>query len=460
MKKTISVFFSGTSFRISDTAYVAAFLFSITEESEHQIKMGFDGCGVDSVISGRIFGSGLDKQCDEVIQRIVQEIAAGNEITLNVYGYGRGGIGALMLAKQLSSVDPKILSINLALLDPVPENSITTSTIDPLKISLANKTMDLTDCKPLKKVLALYPYGPLPSLTFYAPLFVSYPEDVALEEDIIDGCHVNAESLCRFPSKITYLRVGEFLFKNGTKFNSSEEFSNNEKLKEAYINEYEQQLTIINRAGQSFTRDTHSATGVYIKAKTGAQYLNEHHKRLAGGTNDAAVALTIEQSRGLISVLKRAIKAHPVAWHILKWSVLAIAITCLLYFTGGLGAIPIIAGTVTKLGVMTILAATPIVGISLSAWWYGVIKPTALWAANLFYYPRFSIRDIAVASPELKEGSTPKLFQMLCGSNSPAGSVSNESQLQNAPYHGKKLLNTSEFTNQPSSLSTDDTMGL
>ena len=37
--------------------------------------------------------------------------------------------------------------------------------------------MDLSDCKPLRKVLALYPHRPLPAIACHAPLLVSYPED-------------------------------------------------------------------------------------------------------------------------------------------------------------------------------------------------------------------------------------------------------------------------------------------
>lgn len=148
MHKTISVFFSGTGFKITNPEFLAARLCRELVESETQIKMGFDGCGVDSPLLGGLFGTGLDEQSADAISLIREEIEAGHTITLNAYGHSRGGIAALMLAKQLSAVDPNVLSINLGLLDPVPGNLIITSALDPLKISLANKTMDLTGCKP------------------------------------------------------------------------------------------------------------------------------------------------------------------------------------------------------------------------------------------------------------------------------------------------------------------------
>ena len=193
MDKTISVYFSGTAFPIDDNQYLAAYLHTRTKESESQIKLGFNGCGVDYGFNGTIFGSGLDEQCEKVLARVIQEINAGHHVTLNAYGHSRGGIAALLLAKQLGNIDKEKLAINLALLDPVSGNYITTSIIDPFKISLANKTMDLSDCKPLKNVLALYPHIPLPDIQCHAPLLVSYPKETKVDEEVVNGCHSQAE---------------------------------------------------------------------------------------------------------------------------------------------------------------------------------------------------------------------------------------------------------------------------
>ncbi len=374
--------------------------------------------------------SGLDEQCDRVIQRITQEIEAGNEITLNVYGHSRGAVAALLLAQQLGSVDPKLLSINLALLDPVPGNLITTSTLDPFNISLANKTMDLTGCKSLRKVLALYPHEPLPAIVCHAPLFVSYPDGIELEEDVIGGCHAEAEHLSNSASVIAKLRVEEFLINNGTKFNSSANYTDSAALKAAYLQQYQLELNKINKLG-TMTRDSHSAKGVYINTKTGAQYFNEHHKRLAGGSANATVALTIEPSYDPVSLFQRAIVAYPVAWQILKWTFLSIGLASLLYFTGGLAAIP--------LGAFSIFAVAPAVGGALAALWYGAIKPGLLWASERFFYPIYSIREINGASPEAKGESTVTLLQSLNGEKSP----NPENQLQpDAPYHDGRLFDT------------------
>ena len=459
MQKTISVFFSGTGFSIQSPNFLAASLYGRTQENEQHIKMGFDGCGVLYPFRGTIFGSGLDEQSDEAIQRILNEIEAGNKVTLNVYGHSRGAIGALLLAQQLGSVDPDKLSINLALLDPVPGNLITTSTLDPLNISLANKTMDLTGCKPLKKVLALYPHVPLPATAFHAPLFITYPQGIELEEDAMAGCHAQAENLLDPASQMTKLRIEEFLAQNGTKFDSSVDYTNSERLKELYILEYETALKNLQTAGTSFTRDTHSAKGVYINTKVDAPYFNEHHKLLAGGAKNARVALTIEQSYGPVSLFKRITTAYPIAWQILKWTFLSLSLASLLFFTGGLAAIPAIAAVVAQLGILSSVAAAPIVGGALATLWYGVIKPASLWAVNRFFYPMFSIREIVPSSPNIKINSTEKMLDDLDASST----VPQQPRPADQPYyeavsrgkhraeHGKSFFSSS----QPSQKSSD-----
>jgi hypothetical protein len=419
MHKTISVFFSGTSFSIEDSSFLAGSLYRRTEENQQQIKMGFDGCGVLYPVLGTILGNGLDEQADQVIQRIAQEIGAGNELTLNVYGHSRGAIGALMLAQQLSLVDPNKLSINMALLDPVPGNLITTSTLDLFNITLANKAMDLRGCKPLKKVLALYPHMPLPDLAFHAPLFVSYPEGIEVKESVIAGCHAAAENMYDSASTIASLRVEEFFAKNGTQFSSSIDYTDSDLLRKSYLAQYEIELMRLNSNGQPMTRSAHSAKGVYINTKLGAQYFNEHHKRLAGGAEDATVALTIEQNRGPISFLKRTITAHPLAWQILKWSSLSLSLAGLLFLTGGLGAIPLIATVVAKLGVFSIFVAAPVAGGALATLWYGAIKPALSWCINRIFYPMYSIRNIIASPLEVRKDSTALVLDILSDGQSP-----------------------------------------
>jgi hypothetical protein len=441
MKKTISVFFSGTGFKISDDDLLAGSLYRQTEENETQIKLGFDGCGVAYGLRGDLFANGLDEQCDEVIQRISQEITEGHELTLNIYGHSRGGTAAVMLADQLRLVDPRKLSINMALLDPVPGNLISFSTLDPFKTTLANKTMDLRDCKPLKKVLALYPYEPLPDLAFHAPLFISYPEHTEVEEDVLPGCHAEAEQLMRgAPAQIAMFRVEEFFAKNGTVFVGSSSYLNEiEALQKNLIWRYQTVLKYLGLDGP-VTRDGHSAKGLYINAKLEGEYFNQDHKRRAGGDKNATVVASIEQSNNPFSILKRAIAAHPIAWQFFKWTVLSLVVATILFFSGGLGAIPVVGLVVAKLGIASLFIAAPIVGAAMAALWYGAIKPLSLWTVNQLFYPKYSLR--AIGPPVLEDVlDSPGLLSSIFGVDKERN-LSTRPEPQK-PYHGKDVFSSS-----------------
>lgn len=409
MNKTISVYFSGTGFSIDDESFLASYLHSITKESHTQIKMGFNGCGVDYGFNGTIFGSGLDKQCEEVIDCVIQQIKDGHQITLNVYGHSRGGIAALLLAKQLGGIDKEKLAINLALLDPVPGNFITTSSIEPFKISLANKAMDLSDCQPLRNVLALYPYIPLPAIACHAPLFVSYPKETEIEEEVIDGCHAQAEQRENFSSELAELRVKEFLVKNGTQLQKERDYNNTEAMKEIYLNIYNTKLANID---QSDSRKTHSARGIIINATPGAKYFNSHHKRLARDSSQEPVCLTIQPEKGLFSWLRGCFTHYPSVRQALRWTLIALTVATLLYFTGGFAAIPLLAPVVGKLGAFSLLAFAPVIGGALAALWYGAAKPILTWFASKFFYPHYEARKIEAPSAEIPD-STKKLVSAL-----------------------------------------------
>ncbi len=435
MNKTISVYFSGTGFSIDDSRFLATSLLARTEESESQIKMGFNGCGVDYGFNGTIFGSGLNEQCKKVIDRIIQEINAGHQITLNVYGHSRGGIAALLLAKQLGSIDKEKLAINLALLDPVPGNFITTSSIDPFKISLANKTMDLSDCKPLRKVLALYPHIPLPAIACHAPLLVSYPQETEVEEEVVNGCHAQAEQIFHSSSKLVKLRVEEFLVKNGTQLQTDRDYNDTEAMKQTYLSRYQEELAYVD---QTLSREAHSARGMVITATPGAKYLNNRHKALVGDSSQEPVSLSIQPEKGLFSWFRRFFTHHPLVGQAVKWTLIALSVASLLYFTGGLAAIPLLAPIVVKLGSLSLLAFSPIIGGALAALWYGAAKPILSWCASKFFYPHYAIRKTEVPRVESLD-STRELMDALGVDRS---SAANSPTVDSAPYQGKSPLHS------------------
>lgn len=409
MNKVISVYFSGTGFSINDTAFLAASLCAKTEENESQIKMGFNGCGVDYGFTGVIFGSGLDKQCEKVIDSTIQEINAGHQITLNVYGHSRGGIAALLLAKQLGYIDKEKLAINLALLDPVPGNFITTSSIDSFKISLANKVMDLSDCGPLKKVLALYPHRPLPDIACHAPLLVSYPQETEVEEEVINGCHAEAEQIGHISSVLATIRVEEFLVKNGTQLKADRVYNDTDAMKKTYLDYYKKELNFVN---QAFSREAHSAQGLVINATPGAKYLNSRHKALAGDNSQEPVALSIKPKKRLFSWFGSFFTKFPFVGQALKWMLIALSATSLWYFNDGLAFIPLLAPIVAKLGSLSILAFSPVIGSALAALWYGVAKPTLSQRASKFFYPHYALRKIEASRLD-SSNSTSRLIGAL-----------------------------------------------
>ena len=142
-------------------------------------------------------------------------------------------------------------------------------------------------------------------------------------------------------------------------------------------------------------RDCHSAKGIGIYTKDQALFFNLHHQRLAGALEDkSTVRVTIEENKGPISQVKRATLYYPKTWQAIKWSLLSLGLAGLIFFTGGLGVIPLMGGVVAKLGLLSVLAAAPLAGGALAGLWYGLFKPLSHWAINRFFYPMFHVRNL------------------------------------------------------------------
>lgn len=106
------------------------------------------------------------------------------------------------------------LRINLLLFDPVPGNQILTTQLDPLGYTTAASGLDVrSSAGVLRRVLAIYPYEPLPAITFHAPLVPSYPPGCEVEEVVSLGCHQGA-ILCapnRISCRLSYVMIRSFL---------------------------------------------------------------------------------------------------------------------------------------------------------------------------------------------------------------------------------------------------------
>mmetsp|Transcript_12767 Transcript_12767/g.51254 ORF Transcript_12767/g.51254 Transcript_12767/m.51254 type:complete len:338 (+) Transcript_12767:2-1015(+) len=110
----------------------------------------------------------------------------------------------------------RLVRLHLLLFDPVPGNQIVTAKmLDPLGVTTANHARDVTSCEGLlRRVLAVYPYEPLPAITFHAPLVPAYPATGCRVEEVVSlGCHQGA-ALCspnRISCRLSYVMLRGFL---------------------------------------------------------------------------------------------------------------------------------------------------------------------------------------------------------------------------------------------------------
>ena len=457
MNKIISVFFSGAAVPIEaeDLGITKYFLLSqvlhmfvqsdtnTNPDDNKYIAMGFDGTAISDGLLGLLFAKGIDRQCHEVIVRVKEEIQNGHHVTLNAYGHSRGGATALLLAKQLSNVDPSLLSIHLVLVDPVPGNLIVSTILDPFNFNLASKIKDLSECKPLKKVLALYPNQSLGWIqSFFAPTVSIYPAHTDVQEDVVRGNHEmlqvlqlqlatvkNKQGELRLKpsiifqrdgansSLIVFTRVITFLKTCGSQFNLPDKFkigSRGPKFNRGNIYYEDRSMADLEKTlietyslenqlrYEAQSKSTHSSVrDISIRTQRNAPYFNLDHKKRAGGAEDAPVRLTLEKNRGLFTALQQATRAYPKTWLLLKMTVLSAAIATAIFFTGGFAAIPVVAGVAAKLGLLSIIAATPAVALSLT-----VLKKSIGWLGNKIAYPYYQMHTIEPLSKKISTNST------------------------------------------------------
>ncbi|CAM9788674.1 unnamed protein product, partial [Ectocarpus fasciculatus] len=291
---TLSVYFEGTANRIdynvtqiglfADITDALDLRLSRTSTSEtHQYKLSYDGCGVTNGSMGVVFATGLVEQCTEARKAIDSMLStAYDSVTLNIAGLSRGGIAAIYLAQMVGLYSPSVLTVNLLLFDPVPGNLITTSRfLDLLGYSTANASMDLSICRNIGKVLALYPYLPLPDLAFHAPVFPIYPPGAHVTMDAVLGCHQGA-LFCQKnkDALLSFVRIKRWLTNCGTSLKNNQLADRLERTVIECKNYMDKEL----KSSQGeMARHAHSyPAGVVImrhKAES-SLYLNKWHKEL------------------------------------------------------------------------------------------------------------------------------------------------------------------------------------
>lgn len=112
-------------------------------------------------------------------------------LLVNLYFSSRYRDEALVERARAKILIRKKIRLHLLLFDPVPGNQIlTTKMLDPMCYTTANSAMDVTSSAGvLRRVLAIYPYEPLPAITFHAPLVPVYPDRHCEVEEVVSlGC--------------------------------------------------------------------------------------------------------------------------------------------------------------------------------------------------------------------------------------------------------------------------------
>jgi len=275
-------------------------------------KIAFDGCGITHGTFGTLFAVGLDEQCNSVVT-IVEEILKRDKnnggppaaVKVVAVGLSRGGIACMKLALKLSSKfksNNKVTSANddnisndvsfsTLLFDPVPGNAVTTGF--PFTASFSQ---DIRSCHNLNRVLAIYPYEPLPNIALHAPTLSIYPPHTTVEEDVTLGCHQGAlfgtssapagsMSIYTKASNLSFRRILDYLKSEGIEL----EFP-----RMIYVPTEQHCLEIchseLRRKVTTTSRITHDMTGMKRKIirrseTEGCRWLNKHHQQLNETSN-------------------------------------------------------------------------------------------------------------------------------------------------------------------------------
>ncbi|KTD04269.1 hypothetical protein [Fluoribacter gormanii] len=271
-------------------------------------KIGFNGCGVDYGVKGLLFGAGVKKQSDQVVEVVKKLIKEGHKVKLNCIGLSRGGIAAIMAAIKLAHVDGFHLETNLLLLDPVPGNLFYVPFLDFFNYTLTNNAIDLSGSKNLNYVETLYPYLEVGDDTeewvdqvlakFHIPIRPTYPKHCQVREEVILGAHLKAFQDVNKENDAVHLRYGvdvipiirklskaimyQFLDRVGSLVEAEENIEQSE-----IINEFQREgakwkriLAEIIASIIPKSRVLHSQDQSRITVSNSAKYLNKTHREL------------------------------------------------------------------------------------------------------------------------------------------------------------------------------------
>tara|TARA_R110002110_G_C13469307_1_gene719847 strand:+ start:14947 stop:16173 length:1227 start_codon:yes stop_codon:yes gene_type:complete len=295
MSKSLNIYINGTDEPNGLDGFVTSLanvLHEMTEQTDTQKSICIDGCAInnsDPRDLGAIFTFNLEKQVDSLVNTIKKQISDGEKLKLNLYGFSRGGAAVFWICEKLKTIDPSLLEINVCSFEPVPGNFIRGSYIDNIsgfKSTLSGIISDLSDCKNINKVMALFTNQPLPDIACHGPILPVMPPQAQVRVDVLPGCHKGAElfhsghTLTAYnnESAISFHVVTRFLESCGTTFNKGRFNLEGKLAQESSL------LGLLNHAKagvQGTSRSMHFYNE--IQTSTEKTYLNLAHKNLLTG---------------------------------------------------------------------------------------------------------------------------------------------------------------------------------
>lgn len=256
-----------------------------------------DACG--------LFAFHLGNQVNTIANRVKTLLESKEDsLVLNIYGFSRGGVAALLLCQKLKQIPSERLTINVASFEPVPGNYITTANYDiwlDSKLTLSSEIADLTQCQNLVKALVLFTNQKLPEITYHGAILPTFPNTCQAEIDVTAGNHANAVNFYKkgqsvkpmnYESAAVFNRITDFLQQCGTQFDfnrleldhalvysqESKSSQSNTKLLALY-----QHLTARTAVLDGATiRSMHLSNSIFT-ANTPKKYLNRYHQKLLQG---------------------------------------------------------------------------------------------------------------------------------------------------------------------------------
>lgn len=293
----MNVYINGTDTPKEATLWgtsLANVLHKMTVQSDEQSSVCLDGCGVnngDPRDLGPIFTFNLEAQVDNLVKQIRAKIAERNEkLTLNLFGFSRGGAGVFWLCQKLKDIDSSTIEINVCSFEPVPGNFIRASYTDNIsgfKSTLSAQIADLSDCKNINKMLVLFTDKPLPDIACHGPILPVMPKQTDVAIDVVPGCHKNAQAFYSSGQKIradndysalSFHYVSRFLTNCGTFFNFKD------YILEGALNPNANLINLLevqNARVSNGNRSMHFYNEIHSRSKQ--PYLNLLHKELVTG---------------------------------------------------------------------------------------------------------------------------------------------------------------------------------